>query len=182
MVSGMTCKSVTYSGLFLMDCRSNGTAAKSMENYNRSTHGCCRAATTNHNPFLGSANPFGSILVQARVRKPATGDQSISDLALSATSPLSAPLQMVRNAQTQKHRGPMLRVGRHDTASSVCLHPYIAATGNGSTGSYRKFCTISIPSMYTPLSAPLQGPISLICSCMLTIHSVLNERATQGAR
>ena len=58
--------------------------------------------------------------------------------------------QMVRDAQAQKHRGPMLRVGRHDTASSVCLHPYIAATGNGSTGSYRKFCTISIPSMYTP--------------------------------
>ena len=78
------------------------------------------------------------------------------------SSPLSALLQgpislicslrtqMVRDAQAQKHRGPMLRVGGHDTASSVCLHPHIAATENGSTGSYRKFCTISIPSMYTP--------------------------------
>ena len=77
------------------------------------------------------------------------------------SSPLSALLQgpislicslrtqMVRDAQAQKHRGPMLRVGGHDTASSVCLHPHIAATENGSTGSYRKFCTISIPSMYT---------------------------------
>ena len=45
----------------------------------------------------------------------------------------------------------------------------------GRCSRYSSIARCSALSATSPLSAPLQGLISLICSCVLTIHSVLNS-------
>ena len=47
---------------------------------------------------------------------------------------------------------------------------------SGRCSRYSSIARCSALSATSPLSAPLQGPISLICSCMLTIHSVLTRK------